>query len=779
MVVMNKNILMSATILAIYFSYPAVSSSGYFYKNAKVPVGFEFIEKTGMPVDLYFAHHGEKENQEPSQVRIKLIDDKFHIYWMSEFDVTSVKKDYFEALQRLMRQGIPKSGLFCSEAKVYFGEELNCSLKDVIVNADYDTKYLSLTLTLNEELLDFGSRERNVKYIPDSSVNDVSGMFGYRLSLSGRDTVGGNLETETIVGKGNDNFRVLTNYQVSDSKSYTDLDVAEWRNVSGEFEKKIGLIDAKENIYNVSPQSRSLLGIQYGKTDAVLTNNGTESSVPINFVMSENGRVEVYRNNRLINSRFYNQGLQTLQTKDLPNGVYEIEVRIYNSSGLVSTRKEYIYKLDERYSNGFYFQTGAGVSDNSFSNEWVFNSGYNDLISASWAYDTNLSISNNVKALGFGLDSTFLLGSFRNKLSITDEKNISLFSQLYVELYGLETNSQFSYNELDSTNTASIYTGYNVTSEWRFYGYMDYSFIKGRNDTSLIGAAYTPVSGYFKRWRFSAEYNNKYDEDYSLVSVNIPLWKDLDFTQRYYEGNSSSNLSYHKFSSDPNDSIRSLGLNTSKNWTSPEKDYLEGTSGFSTQLFTGNAGVNLNKESDSYYSNLKGAVYFPGGPSNRKNESALLVRTPEFAVGQMVVRTNKYEEIPIDNTEILIPMKSFSKNSITMDLGANSTRSLKIDRVKYENVLYPGNVDVVDISVTRSINIIGRLLDVSGNPIENQIIKSDFGLFSTNEKGVFSTEISMDNPIIEWGNCKYTIDYDYDYDSYLYSLGDIYDCVLN
>jgi hypothetical protein len=112
------------------------------------------------------------------------------------------------------------------------------------------------------------------------------------------------------------------------------------------------------------------LGLMYGTSDSLAINNGAASSTPIYVTPNRPGLVEIYRAGVLINSQPVQPGLQTLDTKVLPGGIYEVEVRLIEDGQVTSTSEEFIYKpqnwtnLDEPWRYNFYL----GRQENLLSN---------------------------------------------------------------------------------------------------------------------------------------------------------------------------------------------------------------------------------------------------------------------------------------------------------------------------------------------------------------------------------------------------------------------------
>jgi len=90
----------------------------------------------------------------------------------------------------------------------------------------------------------------------------------------------------------------------------------------------------------VSPllSTQPIVGVRAGRTLKMRHNLKLVRSSPIFVYLDERSRVDILRDGKRLVSRFYNPGNRQLDTSTLPDGTYEIVVRIHNSRG---TREEH------------------------------------------------------------------------------------------------------------------------------------------------------------------------------------------------------------------------------------------------------------------------------------------------------------------------------------------------------------------------------------------------------------------------------------------------------
>ncbi|WP_257981411.1 TcfC E-set like domain-containing protein, partial [Aeromonas salmonicida] len=88
----------------------------------------------------------------------------------------------------------------------------------------------------------------------------------------------------------------------------------------------------------------TVLGVMLGDSDTLLIEQGQASTTPVYVTPSRPGMVEIYRDGQLINSQQVISGLQALDTKVLPAGIYEVELRVLEDGQVTERRREMIYK---------------------------------------------------------------------------------------------------------------------------------------------------------------------------------------------------------------------------------------------------------------------------------------------------------------------------------------------------------------------------------------------------------------------------------------------------
>ncbi|MFP3439135.1 CS1-pili formation C-terminal domain-containing protein [Pantoea sp. SIMBA_133] len=87
-----------------------------------------------------------------------------------------------------------------------------------------------------------------------------------------------------------------------------------------------------------------LSGVMAGSSDARLTQTRHESQVPLYVTAGQPGSAEIYRDSLLLYTQVLTQGVQTLNTAMLPDGIYPVTVRVLEGGRVVNEYRETVYK---------------------------------------------------------------------------------------------------------------------------------------------------------------------------------------------------------------------------------------------------------------------------------------------------------------------------------------------------------------------------------------------------------------------------------------------------
>lgn len=91
-------------------------------------------------------------------------------------------------------------------------------------------------------------------------------------------------------------------------------------------------------------QNDTALGLMLGSSDVLLADSGSPSLYPVYVTASREGVVEIYRDGRLLSTQAVTPGLQEIDTRRLPGGIYDVELRVVEDGQEVSRESGSIHK---------------------------------------------------------------------------------------------------------------------------------------------------------------------------------------------------------------------------------------------------------------------------------------------------------------------------------------------------------------------------------------------------------------------------------------------------
>lgn len=82
----------------------------------------------------------------------------------------------------------------------------------------------------------------------------------------------------------------------------------------------------------------------WGTSNALLINNESVSAYPIYVTAANQATAEVWLDNRLIYSQQLQPGIQAIDTRRLPSGIYNITINTLENGKIVDTQIAQVYK---------------------------------------------------------------------------------------------------------------------------------------------------------------------------------------------------------------------------------------------------------------------------------------------------------------------------------------------------------------------------------------------------------------------------------------------------
>ncbi|HFF3761908.1 TcfC E-set like domain-containing protein [Stenotrophomonas maltophilia] len=91
-------------------------------------------------------------------------------------------------------------------------------------------------------------------------------------------------------------------------------------------------------------QNDTTLGVMFGSSDVLLADTRSPSVYPVYVTASREGVVEIYRDGRLLSTQGVKPGIQEIDTRRLPGGIYDVELRVMADGQEASREAASIHK---------------------------------------------------------------------------------------------------------------------------------------------------------------------------------------------------------------------------------------------------------------------------------------------------------------------------------------------------------------------------------------------------------------------------------------------------
>ena len=532
--------------------------------------------------------------------------------------------------------------------------------------------------------------------------------------------------------------------------------------------------------FSADPQ---LLGVRVAHSTDSMNGQVAVNNTPIVVYLPVRGRVELYREGKLLKAELLEAGRQQLNTQGLPQGAYNLTVRVYDGTILLDEQRMLYVKsnsLPGKDDPQYFFELGRPVENVQESwwpeagEGWVMRGGYSQLITPTSSFTLAGTVENsdalaevgllNIREYlelsggvvvargnrkGFygnsilhreswqlqaryrelskkaeGSPSDLLGGGFRNG-QLTLAKS---FSSLSVEM-GRDWQRDQSQKQTRITD--------HVHLEWPLLRgkAFDLQLALDASSSQLEGERHSQVlasvtlhhregsrTTTFQQTR--QENRTGAGRDLSLTSRAAARWQRLaiagqDVSTGVYL---DKNRQQETLGGDAHFSGRWLGGQLALNRVLPDE-------GESVTNYTGSFSTSTLARLDD--------VMVGGG---RLSDSAVLVDLQGDGSGTFDVLVNS-QPVAHAKAGVQVPLvlAPFRKYSIAIKARGNNFSDY--DDREQSVTLYPGNVARVSFSVTEVTPVLGRLYDESGNPLEGAVLENVQEPVFTDGKGLFQARL--------------------------------------
>ena len=549
--------------------------------------------------------------------------------------------------------------------------------------------------------------------------------------------------------------------------------------------------------FGTSPDTA--VGVMYGSSDSLAINSPMPSVYPIYVTANRQGSVEIYRDGLLINTQSVPAGLQTLDTRPLPGGIYEVEVRLIEDGQITSTTQELVYKpnnwrnLDERWRYNLF----AGEESKLLSN-WDQQASGSATAGASVNYLMHPRVI--VGASARQIREKMQLGT---SIDWTLANHISLYANVYQTQdhgTGLDLQSLYNYGAgslvishnrswLDTTNLYdTLPDGTRVRQRNVFVGETSNSSLALNHRISSktsINARVSHSEGNVEGVGLDLGWNQRTVLFGSDANWRLSLF---DRPGSYSSGdarNRGVDLSINVALGAPGQQITgSIGSRTARDggrdnnaslgWRKDLQDHV--LQNVSVTALTDTYGVGVSSLANFRTDAINGDGFIQRSSYNGNFTGGLNMDSTLIVGGQHMVLTSRHDmrgagmivdvESDIDDIALraddysggsaalrpgrnFIPITAYQNSSVSFDFEGNSVPAATIEPARTRYHLNKGGVEYRKVRVMKTLTVLGRLVNAQGLPLKGHHVINHASRGVTEVDGFFSMEMNAGSPTLE------------------------------
>ncbi|MHC8345852.1 TcfC E-set like domain-containing protein [Pseudomonas sp. RT6P73] len=733
-------------------------------------------------------------------------DDRITLVDFSDVSDSTIKPSERDIWANYLKQGVVLGACQanCPEELLAVHYSLENSLVTILTeNAERDDQ---VQLYYNQpEGGSTGLIVRNQLNLNGGQNQDLGGRYGLEASSSlGNWTQAVNVQLSRLGGVDNQTYHAV-------QELFTQ------RELEGTF-LRLGLFTPTSEGLTRQPRSfgaspDTAVGVMYGSSDSLAINNPKPAVYPIYVTANRQGSVEIYRDGLLINTQAMPAGLQTLDTRPLPGGIYEVEVRLIEDGQITSSTQELVYKPnnwrnhDERWRYNLFAGRESKVLSNwdeQADGDMTAGAAFNFLLhprvilglsgrqvkdtlqygtSVDWAIVNNASVYANVyktQDYGTGLDVQGLYSYGSGSIVASHNRSWLDTTRLYDTLPdGTRVRQRNVF--IGQTSNSSLSVNHRLTSKSSVNARVSHS--EGNTEGVGVDLGWTQRTQLFgsdANWRLSlfdrpGSFSSGDDRNRGLdLSVNIAL------------GGPGEQLSGSIGTRTDRDGGRDN--NASITYRKSLQDHL--LQSVSATAITDTYGIGLNALATMQSDVVNGDGFIQRSSYNNDITGGLNLDSTVAVGGQKMIMTSQYHrngagmiidvESDIDDITLraddlsggsavlkpgrnFVPITAYKSSSVSFDFEGNDVPAATIQPARSSYHLNKGGVDYRQIRVMRTLTVLGRLIDPQGNPLKGHHIINHASRGVSEVDGFFSMEMNAGSPTLEvrHGNqllCQFRLD---------------------
>lgn len=520
----------------------------------------------------------------------------------------------------------------------------------------------------------------------------------------------------------------------------------------------------------------NVIGAMFGNSDLLRKAQGSPSLVPIQITSSRPGVAEVYKNGQLLHSQLIQSGLQVLDTRALPVGIYEVEIRILEDGQETQRKMDMVYKPsswttpENRWRYNFYagWQVPVWGSSEADSTESVLTAGaeFNHLLTPSMivgfgqryankrfhqslSLDWNitpslrwLSMVNHSEGIGWGYNAqcmiTFnrmnmVLGHTARHTSYYDDASTAYFSMQY-PLVGWGSLNLYLSHELGTGVGANLNWNYadRWQGEWVNWGITlfdrpgNFSTNNKRDRGAMLSLSLSFASDNKSLLLGVGSRTSRSGTQDQQLSVNYQQQTDFGIVKQISAGMTqdrygSGFTGYGRYSAD---------------WV--DGDMFVQNSSYNRDW---SYGVNMDS---SFAINRQGSAIGAGG--NQQDAAMILDIETDTPDTRLRVSGDNTENLVLGSGRYLVPVSALENGTLQLDMADQYVSTLTIRPAVIPYYLNRGGVGYHKIQVIKTVTVIGRLVDEHHQALGGAQVINHVGRTVSEPDGFFVVDVSLKQP---------------------------------
>ncbi|CAM3434221.1 TcfC E-set like domain-containing protein [Parendozoicomonas haliclonae] len=323
---MTNKLRLSALIIMILALCPALGAEPVFIAKAEVPAGFEALSRPQRSlIDIYYGNrYIASQIATFTAQTIELSDPESVVQRIP--DITRPV-----LVAELLTGELPSNAdEICLPRQIQGCGRLNPAVAGVI----FDEGRFRLDLFINRDYL--RARPADIrKYLPPSQ-SGWAFMQNFSANATGNDaSEGGNSNNDyTLTGQSLLSWRensLLAGWDYTRERNLTIDTLYAQREFKG-IAWQGGMVNGGGFGLNFT-SGQTVLGARVATSDNTRLDSDYSGGIPLDVFLPTRGRVELRRDERLLFSAFYEAGNQQLNTSSLPDGAYDLNIRVVDERG--------------------------------------------------------------------------------------------------------------------------------------------------------------------------------------------------------------------------------------------------------------------------------------------------------------------------------------------------------------------------------------------------------------------------------------------------------------